>query len=381
MGCCQSSSGKTAHAVPFGYVPYTLSLPSAMGPLWDFPIEWWFYAGWATDERKTKKFTILAQTLRAENIYSILYGIGSDDGTFVTSMASPLCGNLPSPTDQRWSMTVPKTKRNGKPWMSCKLTSGVLGLRGATYQLDMSDPSTDPTKNVKLSLKLCDNVGLVFEMASGVVPALSSKGESSCEFAMPSLAIQEGSSITLAGETTELADGNIWLDRQTLNEPLPDLLKPLYVGNWLGVVMNDHTCYSFAFFWPKENPQWIVGSELQPPVNPLAKTGIEYPSLRNWDKTSPVVGVNVLGQDDFDLNILEPNDPSSSPHWTSTNPKSRQTYCSAWRLTIRDQTYTMRALNPKSEVSEGRYFFEGAASVYDGDEIKGYAFVEQMGYN
>ena len=42
----------------------------------------------------------------------------------------------------------------------------------------------------------------------------------------------------------------------------------------------------------------------------------------------------------------------------------------------------MKAFNPKSEVCvQSAGFFEVAASTYDGDEMKGYAFIEQMGYN
>ena len=154
----------------------------------------------------------------------------------------------------------------------------------------------------------------------------------------------------------------------------------LYTGNWLGVVMDDKTVYVLVFYWPKKQHQWIVRSELHPPVNPTSKMGLEYPPLPNWDLQSPVQGVNVLDSSEFDLNILVPLDPSESPHWTS--PTSQQTYCSAWRLKIRNQVYHMTALVPGSEVKlPGTAFFEGAATICDdsGHQI-GHAFVEQMGY-
>lgn len=165
---------------------------------------------------------------------------------------------------------------------------------------------------------------------------------------MPYLTIQDGSTITIAGKKTELNRGNIWLDRQCVNYPKDHKAgTPLYIGNWLAVAMDDQTRYSFAFFWPEKDPQWIVGSKLTPPVNPLRKIGLEYPALDSWDKSTPIQGVNVLTETEFDLNILHPQDPSNSPHWTST--KSKHTYCSAWQLKIRDKTYKMTVLIPKWE--------------------------------
>lgn len=46
-----------SYPVPFGHVAYTPSLPGAMGPIWDFPTEWWYYVGWATDVTGTKQYT------------------------------------------------------------------------------------------------------------------------------------------------------------------------------------------------------------------------------------------------------------------------------------------------------------------------------------
>lgn len=96
--------------------------------------------------------------------------------------------------------------------------------------------------------------------------------------------------------------------------------KPLYIGNWLAVNLHDLTVYNFVFFWPHEEEQWKVGSELQPlAVNPKSKIGLEYPSLPSCDSQSQpsVNGVNILGPDDFDLNILKPEDCDDSPHFSS----------------------------------------------------------------
>ncbi len=72
-------------------------------------------------------------------------------------------------------------------------------------------------------------------------------------------------------------------------------------------------------------------------------------------------------------------DPSSSPHWQSE--LSGQIYCSAWKLRIRDVSYTLRVIVPGSEVWLGNYIFEGAADVIKEGVVVGKAFCEQMGYN
>ena len=209
--------------------------------------------------------------------------------------------------------------------MSCKLTSGVLGLRDATYKVNM----TDSAEHVIVSLNLKDRMGMVLEGASGAFHRADRKsadssgksadrsGNSTYEIAMPFLTIQDGSTITIAGKTTELNRGNIWLDRQCVNYANASTAsKPLYTGNWLAVAMDDQTRYSFSFFWPERNPQWIVGSELKPPVDPRHKVGLEYPALHSWDKSTPIQGVNVLAETEFDLNILHPHDPLNS-QWRS----------------------------------------------------------------
>ena len=385
MGCCPSLPSPITYAVPFGHVPYTPALPGAMGPLYDFEAEWWYYAGWASNSDEMKKFTILVETLRTPIGCSILYGIGSTDVVdsdkqehlFQTKWIDvKSAGDFPVPTATRWSITVPKPRICCRPSasMSCKLTSGVLGLRDATYKVDM----TDSAEHVNVSLNLKDMMGMVLEGASGAYGAELPK-KSSYEYAMPFLTIQDGSTITIAGKTTELNRGNIWLDRQCINyADLPKAPKPMYTGNWLAVAMDDQTRYSFAFFWPERHPQWIVGSELK--VDPIHKIGLEYPALHSWDKSTPIQGVNVLGETEFDLNILNPHDPSNSPHWTSTT--SKHTYCSAWRIKIRDKTYKMTVLIPDCEVKVESCFFEGAATIFDeNDSEVGHAFVEMMGYN
>ena len=364
---------QTIH-VPFGHVPYTPSLPGVMGPLSHFPIEWWYYGGWASDAANSKQFTILVYSLRALVDGGILYGIGvkdsssTPDTTFVTKTDRIGLGRFPTPTSTSWSTKVEAPCTS----MTCRLISGTLGLSGATYQVDMSDT----TNNIQASLKLKSTVGLVQEGASGAFPGIDT-----VQFAMPAMTIQEGSTITMNGEPTQLAQGNIWLERQSVK--MFNVFKPVYLGNWLAITMNDQTSYTISFYWPKKEEkgtQWIVGTEVGCP--PTSKTALEYPALLNWDGSSPVQGVNVMENQEFDLNILTPSDPENSPHWKSATNEKGNTYCTAWHLKLKDRVYKMVALVPGSEVWLDTYFFEGTATLHDeNDNEVGHAVVEQMGYN
>ena len=387
------------YPVPFGHVAYTPSLPGAMGPIMDFDIEWWYYVGWATDVTGTKQYTILLQTVRnswptPDRNAALLYGIGFDrvgsqhDQRFITNSVHG-SGKFPTPTSTSWSTSfqTPSASPNPQATMDCKLTSGVLGLSGAEYKLSMSDV----TNNISAKFTVKDTLGMVLEGASGAFHKAG--GGNSYEYAAPCLTIQEGSTITMNGEEIQLAAGNLWLDRQTIlpvGQNHQELImtspsssgkpKPLYTGNWFVVHMNDKTIYNLVFIWPEKPEQWIVGTKVVPPVYPLSKIGLEYPAVSTWNESSPVQGVNVLKSTEFDMNILQPEHPSLSPHWKS--PKSGQTYCSAWHLRIKEKVYTIRAIIPGSEVFLGTYFFEGAAILTDENGCKvGNVFAEQMGYN
>ena len=118
--------------------------------------------------------------------------------------------------------------------MSCTLTYGTLGLPGGMYKLDM----TDVTHGISASFVLKDTFGMILEGASG---AYKQGEENSYEFAMPSLSIQEGT-IAMNKETTLLGGGNLWLDRQSINQQslhghstsgTPGSQHQLYTGNWL----------------------------------------------------------------------------------------------------------------------------------------------------
>ena len=408
-----SEEGPLSYAVPFGHVPYCPSLPDAMGPLMQFPIEWWYYAGWAHDQTNTNKFTILLcmdRKTSAADVSTVTYGIGSQDENYFSSYSS-MCylSSNSKPTPTSWSIQAVQEIDPGL-WtrMTCSLISTPhatpLGLRGAMYKVELRVNAT----GVSVTLLLEDQLGLVME-GTGLPQSQS------YEFSMPRLSIMEGSltiPVSSSGElkTFQLGGGNIWLDRQTLGphglfgrQKLPSLFsvaksrlsriarslhppKEMYTGDWLAIVMNDGTAYMLAFFWPPKDDQWIVGSALNPPVPPLGKLGLKYPPLADWNTISPVQGIHVLDEKDFDLNILNPEDPSNSLHWTS--PATKQTYCSAWVLTLEQKRYYIRVLVRGSEINDspdtpGTAFFEGAATISDreknGSEV-GHCFVEQMGY-
>lgn len=389
MGCTKSTHANAKepeiYPVPFGHVPYAPVLPGVMGPLWNFPMEWWFYGGWASDSTKSKQFTILLYSLRVTLDGGILYGIGvhekppdpdtpdtfitKTDDTFITKTDRLALGKFPAPTSSSWSTAI-ETMNSA---MSCKLTSGTLGLAGATYQVDMDDK----TNNINITLSLKDTLGLVQEGNCGAFPGIDT-----CQFAMPALTIQEGSNITIAGETTQLANGNIWLERQSVK--LFNIFKPLYLGNWLAITMKDQTHYTISFYWQKKEEkgkQWIVGTEVGFP--PTSQSALEYPGLPDRDGNSPIQGVIILEKHQFDLNILIPTDPEKSPHWKSSTNEEGNTYCTAWKLKLKDKVYKMTALLPGSEVWLDTYFSEGTATLCDeiSGEVAGHAFVEQMGYN
>ena len=371
----------TAIHVPFGHVSYAPSLPGVMGSQSHYQLQWWFYGGWATDSANSKQYSIVLWSHRALEVSGgMFYGIGvkstalQSDTAFFTRTDRIAVGEFPIPTATDWHTKVDTLGLiERKASMSCKLLSGTLGLRDATYQLEMNDEN----ENIRLSLKLQSCVGLLEEG-----PACMYPGMETIQFNMPAMTILEGS-ISIAGETSQLATGNIWLDRQCLKMKLINFFKPLYIGVWLAITMNDKTSYTIQFIWPKieeTGMQWIVGTDVGKP--PTMQTALEYPALLDWDGTSPVQGVHVLGKEEFDLNILNPKDPQNSPHWKNLKTDKGNTYCTAWNFKLKGKFYKMDCLVPSCEVFLDTYFFEGAATISDADGSQvGYAFVEQMGYN
>ena len=124
----------------------------------------------------------------------VFYGIGVKNSTgtapdthhFFTETDMLGRCQFSTPTHKSWSTSIEATHTS----MRCELTSGTLGLRGATYQVDM----TDRTNNIQVSLKLRSTVGLVEEG-----PACMYPGIDTIQFNMPAMTILEGSTITVEG--------------------------------------------------------------------------------------------------------------------------------------------------------------------------------------
>ena len=275
-----------------------------------------------------------------------------------------------------------------------QLTDGILGLAGASYKLELTVTSHPGLHAV---FNLHDPFGGIIELAS--------KRDPTYEFALPSLNIMNESYIVLNDTKYNLVDGNIWLDRQmVLDAPIlgstsqklnskmfplrrhSGIDEQLYRGDWLAIVMNNKTVYEVVFLWPRKKNQWIVGDKLTPPIPPHHKYCVKYPydsDWVNWKGMPAIQGVYVLEQDEFNLNIFNPNNPSLSPHWKS--PVSGQTYCTKWQLQLGDKQYIMTSLVPEAEsTSSTEYFHESIAPITDpkdhSGEPVGYAFVEQMGF-
>ena len=410
------NKANTSHPIPFGHLPYHPSLPGAMGPQWSFPVEWWFFGGWAqsvsqTDNQPGPNFTLYFQITRlstdgkGRDRYTeamINYGFGTKL-RFLANYSVATGFHLKKSPDQQGLIIPPTTQdhwyceaRTTTMQMTVQLTDGMLGLAGASYKLEI----TDIVQGFNAVFNMYDPFGGILEYSSGneKVPTY--------EYALPSLNIMNESYITVNDVKYNLVDGNLWLDRemslysplsgstsQKLNSKLfplrhqPLAGQQMYTGEWLGIVMNNKTVYEWLINWPQKKNQWIVGDKLNPPYPPLLKYAVEYPYNSEWTSSwvgmPAIQGVSVLDQDEFDLNIFNPSNPPHSPHWTS--PTTNQTYCTKWQLHIRDKQYVMTALVPESEVTVGTdSYFEGIAIISDPsdplDQPLGYAFVEQMGY-
>ena len=314
------------------------------------------------------------------------------------------------------------------------LQYGTAGMPGSLYRVYATGTDNqnvifrDPSNpELLIDLLLEDKRGVVMEGTNGYVGPYSShqvirSAAISYEIAQPILKIvpdlmidntQHYSTIKIGNQTREIKDGSLWLDRQLMNiaqqtSSHPFLNQTLYTGNWISVVLNNETSMIFVSFWqPVDSPnvnqtkQWITGSKVGLP--PLFSFGNVYYSnnigntqnvyamhnggkyLRGYsvDKSSPNM---VDGKPDFDINILEPSNPSVSPHWTST--KSGNTYATAWEIGYNNTQIYLYAMVQGCENYIGfnklHMYWEGAAYVYadkDRKNLIGTAFVEQMGFN
>lgn len=273
---------------------------------------------------------------------------------------------------------------------------------------------------------------MVLEWQSGFIgPDKSSQFDaSSFEFAQPRLRITAGS-LVLNGTKRLITSGMLWLDRQVLTYPPgastqrdfsdikhlpgPELLaklaavplpaKPLYVGSWMGITLDNGVSMVCTCFWQPPLPgklQWQTGTLLGLP--PKAAYGNLYfkldPDLRNIrNGGSYLRGMELATADniDFDVNILYPDRADDSPHWQSP-VGNKATYANGWWVRtdpkwaaqgLPENLYIKALVSGCENVLPAKKipfsaFWEGAAAVYADQELTqliGHAFVEQMGFN
>ncbi len=313
-----------------------------------------------------------------------------------------------------------------------------LGHAGSQYQLQGGGTGSGSIP-YSFIFSLEDKRGVVMEGLSGYVGAAMFKDKNasaqndsnestsfseSYECAQPQLKITDGS-LQLGKETFTLIDGNLWMDRQMItqdmakvqpsiksNEELQAELgkmslttKALYRGNWIGLTLNNSISLALAVFWNEHSPQWIVGTKVGRPAKNgfgnifLASGEFPYTAHNGGVYLQPKLKVDQPESEwDFDINILNPSDPSNSPHWKSAF--SGHTYATALEIDFspRAQQYGLPSslyLYAIVDICENTLplnsdcFFEGAAKVFDkklrdgqeNEEPVGYAFIEEMGYN
>lgn len=337
--------------------------------------------------------------------------------------------NLPMIGRDGWSFEYLARASAGAP----------LGEIGSRYSisargrgiLSTDDRAATEVADYRIALELVDRRGTVMEGISGYVgPALfadsGAVGLSSYECAQPRLHIGRGGTLVIGQRTHRIEGGSLWLDRQLIApagtppdelvaetatgtrgaQGLKQLLarqapqpKQLYLGDWMGIVLDDGHCLALAEFWRPSEPQWFTGTLTgRPPKNGF---GNLYFASDGTPQANGGLGLkprtSMREEDwDFDVNVLDPTDAERSPHWRS--PSTGKTYATAWRIDLsarlRDAvgrrlpgTLYLFALSDNCEIVPGgpdAAFFEGAALVYADPERTrplGHAFVEQMGFD
>lgn len=416
-----------------------ISLPSCLGPLLQYQTEWWYYAGHAYDTdgiQYSLQFSINRMGLSDApdlQLIACLNGIGdsSDDSyIFETSYgwgvsqdpAAPGGLIVPPVTNDLYNVQTLALPLLGTAHTRVSRTGGeATGAKGSEYQLVSSTGKKSP-EVYKAELNLVDERGMVLEWQSGYVGPDSPAqfGNESFEFAQPRLRITSGT-LFLKSKLRTISGGMLWLDRQVLTAPpgqqksepvsvadikaavaSSGIAKSLYRGSWMGITLDNGLTLLCACFWQPPQPpllQWQTGTLLRlPPISTYGnlyfneegrrvRNGGTY--LRGFEQGDP--DENVF---DFDVNILQPGQPDSSPHWQSPTA----TYSNGWWIRIgpEGQRFGLPAnlylravvsgcenVLPSTEWRLNAYW-EGAANVFADPGLTqqiGHAFVEQMGFD
>jgi hypothetical protein len=338
--------------------------------------------------------------------------------------------NLPFPSGfDGWKFKYLKGESGRNP-LGAAGSVYSIGAHGRGYKTTAhgtSDVTGTAKSEYRLALTVQDQRGMVMEGVSGYVgPNMISNGDTaapaSYECAQPFLKIRSGGSLVIDGQAHSIAGGYLWLDRQLIAaQPRPSssstaaprdaaglkaLLiekaqspKSLYCGDWMGLVLENGLTMTLVEFWQPHTgneKQWITGTKVGKPPKPgfgnlYYKTGGDPAGQNGGRPLRPRLRLDSK-EWDYDVNILCPEKPEDSPHWTS--PLSKHTYATAWQIDfaphLRDhglpETAYVYAVSDNCEnlVPMTGGYFEGAALVYadkDKTQFLGHVFVEQMGFN
>ncbi len=313
-----------------------------------------------------------------------------------------------------WRFDYLRAESNGAP-IGTPGSRYALAVQGRGYVTSVDSARTQ-SASYSVDLSLTDRRGTVMEGLSGYVgPAMFEDddiGLASYECAQPVLHIERGG-ITIDDHAHAITRGTLWLDRQMIAKAASDGVsstsvsaalrgqapapRELYLGDWIAVTLDDGLSLALALFWQPSTPQWITGTAVgRPPKEGFGNLYLpvrgDQPQGNGGLALTPRTAMS--GDDwDFDLNLLDPDTPDISPHWTS--PASGKTYATAWRIDFSPRAQHhgvppviyLHAVSDNCEIipaTPSGAFFEGAALASadrDGRRRIGQAFVEQMGFN
>jgi hypothetical protein len=314
-----------------------------------------------------------------------------------------------------WRFDYLRDASNGAP-VGTPGSRYTLAVQGRGYVTGADSAHTQPA-GYSVDLALADRRGTVMEGLSGYVgPAMFRNddiGLASYECAQPVLHIERGG-ITIDGRPHAITGGTLWLDRQMIAKAASDggsttsvsaalrgqtpAPRELYLGDWIAVTLDDGLSLALALFWQPSDPQWITGTAVgRPPKQGFGNLYLpvrgDAPQGNGGLALTPRTAMSGDDDWDFDLNLLDPETPGTSPHWTS--PASGKTYATAWRIDFSPRAQRhgvppvvyLHTVSDNCEIipaTPSGAFFEGAALACadrEGRRRIGQAFVEQMGFN
>lgn len=352
-----------------GHVPYFASLPFGIGPLFDFPVEWWYYAGYAKTENNTD-VSILIMVTRfgtSDEVYSIVeYGIGYNEFYKGSSnLGTNFSFDKNYPVKNGITMSIPSLTNyyllfeDNDTTVKCELTHGKIGVKNSLHTIYFKN------NNILLNLTVNDQYGAIFEGHNGYI------ANNSIDFGFPKLSIIEGN-IMMNNTENKIISGNMWLDRQALSDTYNSNYV-LYTGNWIYLDFENNNKYLFRYLWlPKvkdwQDTQWIIGPNSNAP--PIKSYGFDLSNDNVVD----------MKDNEYSINILYYKSPNKSPHWKS--PTSNITYGSAWIIQIYNNSYIIETVYNNAEIlTYPQSAFEGALIIKSmNDTYLGNGFIEQM-YN